>query len=180
MDPETKARAARDDRELVPDQPLHDPGAGAPVRLLVFTLDRQRYALELEAAERVLPMVAVSPLPGCPDVVLGAINVHGDVVPVLDMRRRLGLAAGDYGPRARLVVAHTASRVVALPVDDVTGVAEVPMETVVAPETVHPDIGHVSGIGALSDGLLLIQDLDAFLSLDEERRLDEALGKEQG
>lgn len=180
MDPEIKARAARADREPVPDQPLHDPGAGAPVRLLVFTLDRQRYALELEAAERVLPMVAVSPLPGCPDLVLGAINMHGDVVPVLDLRRRLGLAAGDYGPTARLLVAHTANRVVAVPVDDVTGVAEIPVATVVAPETVLPDIADVSGIGALPDGLLLIQDLDTFLALDEERQLDEALRKEHG
>lgn len=148
--------------------------------LVLFSLDGQRYGLPLAAIERVLPMVSVSPLPGCPNAVLGAVNVHGDVIPVLDIRRRLGLHAGDYGPAARLLVARTKHRVVALPVDDVSGVAEVPLGSVVPPDAVFPGIGQVSGIAALADGLLLIHDLDTFLSIEEERQMAEALGEEHG
>jgi purine-binding chemotaxis protein CheW len=71
-------------------------------------------------------------------------------------------------------------RIVALPVDDVSGVAEVPVDSVVPPDAVLPGIGHVSGIAALADGLLLIHDLDTFLSIEEERQLAEALEKERG
>lgn len=143
--------------------------------LVVFTIEAQRYALPLPATERILPMVAVSPLPKAPDVALGVINLHGTVIPVLDIRRRFGLPPRNYGPSAHLVVARTIRRTVALPVDEVLGVREVPAEAVAEPERVLPGIGHVAGIAALEDGLLFIQDLDAFLSLDEEHVLTEAL-----
>jgi purine-binding chemotaxis protein CheW len=176
-----KAKMARADREAVEAEPPQDAESGSrPLRVVGFSLDRQRYGVGLASVERVLPMVAVSPLPGAPDAVLGAINLHGEVVPVLDIRRRLGFDGRDYGPAARLLVARTARRTVALPVDDVHGIMEIPAETVAPPETVLPGIGHVSGIGALADGLLLIHDLDTFLSIDEERQLDKSLAKEHG
>ena len=143
--------------------------------VVVFSLDGQRYGLPLVAADRALPMASVSPLPGCPDAVLGAINVHGDVTPVFDLRRRLGLAAREYGPSDRLLLARTASRVVALPVDEVHGVADVGSDQIAQPETVLPGIGRLAGIAALADGLLLIDDLGTLLSLDEERQLDAAI-----
>lgn len=147
--------------------------------VVVFSLDGQRYGLPLAAAERALPMASVSPLPGCPDVVLGAINVHGDVTPVFDLRRRLGLAAREYGPSDRLLLARTARRVVALPVDDVHGVAEVASAQVASPDSVLPGIGRLAGIAALADGLLLIDGLGTLLSLDEERQLDAAIDEAQ-
>jgi purine-binding chemotaxis protein CheW len=62
-----------------------------------------------------------------------------------------------------------------LPVDEILGVQEVPSENVTLPDAVLPGTGLVAGIAALSDGVLLIHDLDTFLSLDEEQRLTEAL-----
>lgn len=125
-------------------------------------------------------MVAVSPLPNAPAVALGAINVHGSVIPVVDIRRRFGFPPRDYGITAHLLVARTSRRTLAVPVDEVLGVKEVAAETVTAPDSVLPGIGHVSGIVALADGLLLIHDLDTFLSLDEEQRLREALEEMKG
>lgn len=152
--------------------------AGSRLRLVAFSLNGERYGIDLAAADRVLPMVAISPLPGAPEVVLGAINVHGDVIPVLDVRRRLGLPAEELGPSARLLVARTGRRIVALPADDVAGVVDVAANSVVPPESVQPGMEHVAGVAALSDGLLLIHDLETFFSSDEERQLVEALGEE--
>ena len=152
----------------------------ALLRLVVFSIDGQRYALPLSAAERVLPMVAVSPLPQAPAVALGVINLHGKVIPVLDFRRRLRLPPCDYGLAAHLLVARTRQRTLALPVDEALGVQEVAAEAVTPPDAVLPGIGHVAGIVALADGLLFIHDLDAFLSLDEERQLTEALEEMRG
>lgn len=149
------------------------------VRLSVFSVDGHRYGLPLSVTERVLHMVAISPLPGCPEVVLGAINIHGDVIPVLDVRRRLGLPEGEYGPAARLLVARTARRVVALPVDDVHGVMEFPSRSIDPPDAVIPGMAHVSGVVALTDGLLLIHDLDAFFSVEEERQLSGCFQEQQ-
>lgn len=143
--------------------------------LVVFGIEGQRYGLPLAVVQRVLPMVAVSPLPRAPDVALGVINVQGAVVPVLDIRRRFGLPPRDHGPNAHLVVARTTRRTLALPVDAVLGVREVPVEAVTSPEAVLPQTEYVAGIVALVDGLLFIHDLEACLSWDEEQRLDASL-----
>jgi purine-binding chemotaxis protein CheW len=147
----------------------------APRELVTFVLDEQRWALPVGAVERVLPMVAVAPLPNGPAIALGVINVHGRVVPALDLRRRLGLPPREYGLGAHLLLAHTPRRPVAMPVDEVLGVLRVAPDVVTPPEAVLPGIGQVAGIVALPDGLLLIQDLEQVLALEEEERLDAAL-----
>jgi purine-binding chemotaxis protein CheW len=148
---------------------------GSVRRLVAFRLEDQRYALHLSVVERVLRMVAVSPLPKAPAIVLGVVNFHGQVIPVLDLQRRFGLSSRSYGPSSTLLVAQTNRQRLALPVDEVLGVQEVAAEIVTLPAAVCPGIGLVVGIAALPDGVLFIHDLDAFLSLDEEQRLTEAL-----
>ena len=151
----------------------------SPLGLVVFILEGQRYALRLTAVERVLPMLEVSSLPKGPAIALGVVDLHGAVVPVLDLRRRLGLPSRTYGPTAHLVVTMTPGRRLALPVDEVLGVHEVPADAVIRPEAVLPAIGHVAGIVPLPEGLVFIHDLETFLSLDEERQLTEALEHRQ-
>ena len=138
-------------------------------------LEQQRYALDLRAVERVLPMVAVSPLPQAPPIALGVINLHGQVIPVLDLRRRFGWPVRDYGVAGHLLVARTCRRLVALPLDEVVGVQEVTPPAIIPPAAVLPGIGQVAGIVTLPDGLLFIHDLDTFLSLEEEQTLDASL-----
>jgi purine-binding chemotaxis protein CheW len=133
-----------------------------------------RYAVPLSSAERAFRMVAVSPLPGSPVVVLGGINLEGRAVAVVDLRRRLGLPPRDYGLAARLLVVRTPRRRLAIAADDVLGVAEVEADAI-TPRTLLSGAGPVAGVAALPDGLLIIQDLEAFLTLDEERQLDRAL-----
>ena len=148
--------------------------------LVAFVVGDRRLALELGVVERVLPMAAVTPLPLAPDVVLGAINVAGTIVPVFDVRRRLGMPERHYGPDARLVLARTARRVVALPADDVHGTCAVDPAAITSADALAPGMDHIAGAVALDDDMLLIGDLDAFLTADEERLLEPALAEAGG
>lgn len=144
-------------------------------RLVVFVLDDQRYALRLSAVDRVVSMARVTPLPKAPDVVLGVIDVQGKIIPVIDMRRRFRLPEREAALTDRLIVAHTARRPVALAADAVAGILEYPGHDVIAAEGVLPGVEYVEGIVKLDDGLILIHDLNRFLSLEEEQSLDRAL-----
>lgn len=150
-----------------------------PLELVSFRLDQQRYAIDLAAAERVLPMAAISPVPEAPPIALGVINLHGQVIPVVDVRARFGLPATGVGLAGQLLVAHSARRRIAFPVDEVLGPMSVAREAVVPADEVLPGIGQVAGMAALTDGTLFIHDLDTFLSLDEDRELSAALGEER-
>ncbi len=153
---------------------------GALVTTVVaFLLDGQRYGVHVNTVERVVHMVAVSPLPGAPGITIGAINVHGAVVPVLDLRRRFGLPPLDYGVTGHLLIVRTPTRSVAFPVDAVVEVTEVDPETVRPAAILLPGVGYVSGIAATPDGLLFIHDVDTFLSAAEEVQLAAAVTEVQ-
>jgi len=144
-------------------------------RVVVFTLGDQRYGLPLHAVERVVRMVDVTPLPRAPDIVLGVVNVQGRVIPVVNPRRRFRLPERDISLTEQLVIAHATRRPVALVVDAVSGVLEYSAEEAVGARDIAPGIEHVKGVVKLADGLLLIHDLDKFLSLEEETALDRAI-----
>lgn len=146
-----------------------------PDSLIVFTLDNQRYALPLPAVDRVVRMVAITPLPNAPDIVLGVVNIQGRVIPVINMRRRFHLPEREIALTDQLVVAHTARRPVALVADAVLDVIACPAQSLIAAGEVLPNIEYVEGVIKLADGLILIHDLEKFLSLEEENFLARAL-----
>lgn len=145
-------------------------------QLLIWTLDGQRYALPLAAVERVVRAVAVTPFPAAPGIVCGIVNVQGQVVAVIDLRRRLQLPARELALSDQIVLACTARRRLALIADAVSGVAECADDAVVAAGRIVPAAADcMSGVLTLDDGMILIHDLDRFLSLDEELALEKAL-----
>ncbi len=146
--------------------------------LVVFSLDEQRYALQLSAVDRTVRMVEITPLPKAPEIVLGIITINGSIVPVLDIRRRFGLARRKAKLDDHLLIARTAERTVALIVDMVHGVIERPAHEIVLPGTIVPGMEHVEGVVKLEDGVVFIHDLGGFLSLEEARALKSALEQE--
>ena len=143
-------------------------------QLLIWTLDEQRYALPLAAVERVERAVAVTPFPAALGGVCGVLNVQGQVVAVIDLRQRLGLPSREIALTDQIVLAHTTRRRIAFVADAVGGVIDCADDaTVGAPGIAAGDF--MSGLVKLDDGVILIQDLDRFLSLDEELALEKAL-----
>ncbi len=145
------------------------------MQIVVFSLANRRHGVSLSAVQRIVRAVEVTPLPKAPEIVAGIINVQGAVMPVIDMRRRFGLAEREIGLGDQIVVAQARRRAVALVVDAVSGVLECSEREIVAARDLVPDLAYVDGVVKLPDGLVLIHDLDAFLSLDEEAALDRAL-----
>jgi len=145
------------------------------LQLVVFTLDEQSYALHLPSVERAIHMIEIIPLPSAPEIVIGVVNVHGSVVPVLNIRKRFRLSERMPDLGDQLIIARTARRIVALVVDTVSDVVELPSGELVAPETILPQLEHVKGVVKLNAGMIFIQDLDAFLSLEEEQALEAAI-----
>jgi purine-binding chemotaxis protein CheW len=140
------------------------------MQLVVFGLDGMRHALPLAAVERVVHAVAVTPLPGAPAPGVGAVDVAGTIVPVYCLRRRFGLGERPLDPADQFVLARTARRRVAVVVDQVQGVLDCDRAPVPA-EGLLPGLAPPGALVQLDDGLLLIHDLEAFLSEPQERAL---------
>lgn len=145
------------------------------VQLLAFELSARRLALPVELLDTIVWAVAITPLPHAPPFVEGVINVRGRVIPVIDLRRRFGLPSVPLSLEHRFVVARCGPRSLALRVDRVESVVSVRPGAIELAERVVPGARHASGVVRLSDGVIVIQDLQALLSSEEETRLDLAL-----
>jgi purine-binding chemotaxis protein CheW len=147
--------------------------------LVVLSLDDAWYALRLAAVQRVVRAVEVTPLPKAPLIVLGVINVQGQIIPVFNLRERFSLKQREIEPSNQFIIATTRTRVVALVVDTVVGVIERLEKEILAPASILSDVEYVEGVTKFEDGIVFIHDLGGFLSVDEANQLDEALKNTQ-
>lgn len=148
--------------------------------LVVLQLGEQRYALCLSAVERVIRAIAVTPLADAPETVLGVVNIRGSVLPVMNLRKRFGLPARALDPNDQLVLARTRRRRVALLADTVIGVEQPSPADLVDGSAILPAAPQLAGVLKRPDGMILIHNLERFLSSDEEHWLDAALAAGAG
>lgn len=139
--------------------------------LVVFVLAERQFALGISVVERIVRAVEITPLPGAPAGVRGAINVEGRVIPVLDLRAHFGIPARELRATDHLVLVHTAHGSVALLVDSVAGV--IPRNESEADETTPVGDG-IAGATTLAGGIVFIHDIDRFLSPEAEPAVDAA------
>ena len=144
-------------------------------QLVVFALDEQRFAIPLQAIERVVRAVEITPLPDAPEFVLGVINVQGRVVPVFDVRGRFRLPARELDLNDQFIIAQSSRRMVALVVDAVLGVVECAEADVTTAEQILPGLHCVAGVLKREDGMILIHDRDEFLSHQAQAALEDAM-----
>jgi purine-binding chemotaxis protein CheW len=150
--------------------------AEGAAEVLVFRLGGVRCALPLAAVVEVLRAVRVTPLPTAPAVVEGVIDVRGLVVPVLDLRARLGMAPVPVRADHVLILAGAGGRTVAVRADAVEWIASLDT-SLVEPERIARGIGYLAGVARTADGMVLVHDLEAFLRQGEAEALEAALAR---
>lgn len=136
-------------------------------QFVVCTLEKTTFAVALASVERVLRAVEITRVPEAPPSILGVIKVKKLVIPVVNVRRRFGLP--DRGVRLSdmLVVARVSHGHVALLVDEVTGLITCGDGAIVPAEKILHEMHSIEGVAKTGDGLVIIEDLERFLT-DEE------------
>lgn len=145
------------------------------LRLLSVEVAGATCALPLDLVLEIHAAVQLTPLPDAPEIVVGLVNRRGRPLPVLDLRRRLGLPSRPMQVDDRLVVLQLPGRDVALLVDAAVDVLDVPVAAVDAAVVRSTKALRSSGVAVLPDGLLVVLDPSAFLSSREVAVLEEAL-----
>ena len=133
--------------------------ATLPNKYLTFFLGEEEYGVDILSVQEIRGLSATTRLPGAPDAVLGVINLRGVIVPVLDLRVRLGLTPAVATPTSVIIVLGIAGRMVGLQVDGVSDVLDVDAGSVQA----APDLGNGTAdlLGMARRGESLVVLLDA-------------------
>lgn len=156
---------------------LAEAGTRAPTAdqldLLVVKVGGHSCGLPAAAVVEIHRAVRLVCLPDAPDVVAGLLNRRGTALPVLSLRRRLGVPDKTLQADDHLVILRLPERPVGLLVDAAVDVLTVAATDV--DEAATTGAAHTRGVVVLRDGLLVLADLSSFLSLDEEAVLEQSV-----
>ncbi len=144
---------------------------------LTFFLAGEEYAVAIEQVREILKAPDITEVPRAPAHVLGVIMVRGEVIAILDLRRRLGLPTATPGRQARVLVCDAGDGPRGLLVDAVSNVVRLPPSSVEAlPSGIGgPSAEYIAGIGRDRDRLFILLDLAAVLRDGAPGRPAEAL-----
>jgi purine-binding chemotaxis protein CheW len=138
----------------------------APVKLVTFLLGTHRFAADVFSVERVLRYVAPNAVPDMPVWIAGVIDYRGAVVPVIDLRRRIGLPGDEHPATARILVLSTSDGWVGAVVDAVLEVATVAASQIAPPPALFRGLASefMRGITHVREHLVVVLEVDRVLS----------------
>ena len=142
---------------------------GAPAcelveRAVVFHLGAQRYGIPIDRVNEIQQIVAFSDVPADGLGVVGMINLRGDVIPAIDVRQLVGMEERAYTLETPMIVARSGTHVVALIVDAVQDVVELPGGCLQEASPMHALSSKMIGVCRLDDGLVYLLDVDRLLA----------------
>ncbi len=147
-----------------------DEGGGGPlIQFVTFILMDEVYGINVMQVQEVLRVTEIAPVPGAPSYVLGIVNLRGNVVTVIDTRKRFGLASAEVDDASRIIVIESERQVVGILVDAVAEVVELREGEIDAAPNVGTEESsrYIQGVATQQDRLLILVDLNKLLT-DEE------------
>jgi purine-binding chemotaxis protein CheW len=135
------------------------------MQLVSFDVGGEEFGLEILRVQEIIRIQQLTRVPNSPSFVHGVINLRGKVIPVVALRKCLGLDERPHDKQTRIVVVEVKGNILGFIVDSVSEVLRIPVETIEPP----PRLGkvereYVSGVGKLDDRLLILLDLDRLMS----------------
>ena len=140
----------------------------ATEHLATFFLDREEYGVDVRLVEGFRRVTEITPVPRAPAFIRGVINLRGRIIPVVDLKKKLGLGEVRESRAARIAVVKIQDRVIGMLVDGASQVLKVPVSSIEpAPDEVVEKGGdYIRGVAKLEKRLIILVDLQRILTLD--------------
>ncbi|HLX23733.1 MAG TPA: chemotaxis protein CheW [Usitatibacter sp.] len=142
--------------------------------VLVFVIGKEEYGVDILKVQEIRGYEKVTAIPSAPDFLKGVVNLRGTIVPVIDMRIKFRLPEPRYDSFTVVVILRLASRVIGIVVDAVSDVVRLAPIDVKDPPKLGSvvDSSYLTGVATLNDRMVLLLDIEKFLSTGELDLLD--------
>lgn len=139
------------------------------IQWVTFRMEHEVYGITVMQVQEVLRVSEITPVPGAPQFVLGIINLRGNVVTVLDTRKRFGLPPKELDDSSRVIIIESGDQVIGIMVDSVAEVVYIKLSEIEK----SPNVGNeenskfIQGVYSKDSNLIILVDVNKMLS-DEE------------
>lgn len=139
------------------------------LHLVGFRVGRETFGVPISMVREIVRVPEITAVPNAPEHIEGVINLRGKIVPVVDLRRRLGQKDLQTSRKNRILVVELADKIVGLLVQSASEVLKIPPSEIETPDNlVHEsDQNCVTGVGKLDDRLILLLDLGRVMQRGE-------------
>jgi purine-binding chemotaxis protein CheW len=137
-------------------------------QVVVFALESNEFGIDIAQVREIDRLVPITRVPRVPAHVEGIINLRGQLVPVVDLRTRLGMPHAVPTKSARIIVAEIGSRSIGMIVDEVREVVRIPLDQIAASEGVLEGLANefVGALGRLGERLIILLDIEKVLGAE--------------
>lgn len=146
---------------------------GSEVKLLIFSLNGEKYATNIMDVERILGYETPTELPDSADFVKGVIKYEDGILPILSLSTKFNFGSKEVRPEAKIVVIKEDEFKIGIIVDNVYEVMDVKADLIEKPSTVGVSISqrYMSGLIRLQDKIVILLDIPKILNQDEKDEL---------
>ncbi len=143
-------------------------------QIVTFRLGQEEYGVDIMKVQEIILLGDITRVPEVPDFIEGIINLRGNVIPILDLRKRFKLGHAEKREETRIIVINVNSKVVGVVVDAVSEVLRISLSEIDAPPTTIAGMGkeYLKGMIKLGKRLLIMLDIDKILSQDEQKQTE--------
>lgn len=135
-------------------------------RFLLFVIAEKEYAVNIANVTEIIYVTDITPVPFLPDCINGLLDLRGDIVPVIDVRKRFGLEVVPYTDRTNIIVMQFNKELIGLIVDSVLEVVNIDPATTAPVSDNDRGDGMISAIGWYGNRKQFFIDFDEFLKLE--------------
>ncbi len=148
-------------------------GGITEIQVACFRLMDDLYAVDIMRINEIIRPQKLTILPKAPSFIEGVINLRGNVIPVVDLRKRFDMPPRPASAATRLLISRVAGQSLGLVVDDVTEVITVPVKEIKPPPTVAEGVSakYLLGVCLSADVLVMLLDIDRLLTCSEVMEL---------
>lgn len=139
------------------------------LQLVSFNIDEEEFGIDILKVQEIIRTVQITQVPNAPLFVKGVINLRGKVIPIVDLRMKLGKEKKKDDNNTRIIVVDLESKTIGFIVDSVSEVLRIPKNITEAPPEIVSGINseYITAVGKLEDRLLILLDLEKILSAKE-------------
>ena len=147
-------------------------------KYLTFKLGEEKYAIPIIKIKEIIGMISITKVPKLPEFIKGVINLRGRIIPVIDLRLKLGLEQKDYNERTSIIVIEllTTNETLTsgLIVDTVNDVLDIAKENIEPPPKYGAGVNQefLKGMGKVKDEVIMLIDVDKVFSEEETEKLE--------
>lgn len=136
--------------------PANEAGKTTGADFVVFSLAKERYAIEAQFVREVVKLKDLTPIPGTPEFLAGVTNLHGAVLLVVDLRRFLDLPPGGLTDLSRLLVLGTERAEFGILADEAQAVSSIGAEALTEPPESVAGVGREFLLGVTREALIVL------------------------